>query len=216
MELNLPYAWGSVLCMIQCHALREFPFTLDVLGLSSFVAPSATWALLWNGTKPLDFRWAFQDPETQFAVECHPRCSAHLSFYVYFFGPKELEKHVVKVDMWRVSCWTFNEYYGVKKQKLSQIANRDPNMELRILRKLSRPLFAKAMRQKIHPNKDVRTVWTFIHFPTNLTVSHLVAWSSKNDCQPVSLQLAFGTHFILRKADGRQEESQISCGCCTV
>ena len=55
---------------------------------------------------------------------------------------KELEKHVVKVDMWRVSCWTFNEYYGVKKQKLSQIANRDPNMELRILRKLSRPLFA--------------------------------------------------------------------------
>lgn len=55
---------------------------------------------------------------------------------------QELEKHVVKVDMWRVSCWTFNEYYGVKKQKLSQIANRDPNMELRILRKLSRPLFA--------------------------------------------------------------------------
>lgn len=53
---------------------------------------------------------------------------------------KELEKHVVKVDMWRVSCWTFNEYYGVKKQKLSQIANRDPNMELRILRKLSRLL----------------------------------------------------------------------------
>ena len=45
---------------------------------------------------------------------------------------------MVKVDMWRVSCWTFNEYFGLKKQKLSLIANRDPNMELRILRKLSR------------------------------------------------------------------------------
>ena len=44
--------------------------------------------------------------------------------------------------MWRVSCWTFNEYFGLKKQKLSLIANRDPNMELRILRKLSRTLAA--------------------------------------------------------------------------
>ena len=49
---------------------------------------------------------------------------------------------MVKVDMWRVSCWTFNEYFGLKKQKLSLIANRDPNMELRILRKLSRALAA--------------------------------------------------------------------------
>lgn len=61
---------------------------------------------------------------------------------------KELEKHVVKVDMWRVSCWTFNEYYGVKKQKLSQIANRDPNMELRILRKLSRKQMADKKKAK--------------------------------------------------------------------
>ena len=57
---------------------------------------------------------------------------------------QELDKHVVKVDMWRVSCWTFNEYFGLKKQKLSLIANRDPNMELRILRKLSRALSAFA------------------------------------------------------------------------
>lgn len=48
--------------------------------------------------------------------------------------------------MWRVSCWTFNEYFGVKKQKLSQIANRDPNMELRILRKLSRALAVKKLK----------------------------------------------------------------------
>ena len=61
---------------------------------------------------------------------------------------KELEKHCVKVDMWRVSCWTFNEYYGVKKQKLSQIANRDPNMELRILRKLSRKQMADKKKAK--------------------------------------------------------------------
>ncbi|CAJ1335623.1 unnamed protein product [Effrenium voratum] len=61
---------------------------------------------------------------------------------------KELEKHVVKVDMWRVSCWTFNEYFGVKKQKLSQIANRDPNMELRILRKLSRKQMADKKKAK--------------------------------------------------------------------
>ena len=99
-----------------------------------------------------------------------------------FFCAKELEKHVVKVDMWRVSCWTFNEYYGVKKQKLSQIANRDPNMELRILRKLSRSLFAKTMgkkHEKIDAHKDVWAVWSFVHFPTNLTISHLVASSSK-------------------------------------
>ena len=99
----------------------------------------------------MDFSWAFQD------LAICSRCSAHLSLNV-FFCAKELEKHVVKVDMWRVSCWTFNEYYGVKKQKLSQIANRDPNMELRILRKLSRSLFAKTMgkkHEKIDAHKDV-------------------------------------------------------------
>ncbi|CAE7605241.1 DRC7 [Symbiodinium sp. CCMP2456] len=62
--------------------------------------------------------------------------------------PKELDKHVVKVDMWRVSCWTFNEYFGLKKQKLSLIANRDPNMELRILRKLSRKQMADKKKAK--------------------------------------------------------------------
>eukprot|EP00931_Biecheleriopsis_adriatica_P046661 TRINITY_DN26816_c0_g1_i1.p1 TRINITY_DN26816_c0_g1~~TRINITY_DN26816_c0_g1_i1.p1 ORF type:complete len:1266 (+),score=279.51 TRINITY_DN26816_c0_g1_i1:37-3798(+) len=61
---------------------------------------------------------------------------------------KELDKHVVKVDMWRVSCWTFNEYYGVKKQKLSLVANRDPNMELRILKKLSKKEAADKRRAK--------------------------------------------------------------------
>ncbi|CAE7368479.1 DRC7 [Symbiodinium natans] len=61
---------------------------------------------------------------------------------------KELDKHVVKVDMWRVSCWTFNEYFGLKKQKLSLIANRDPNMELRILRKLSRKQMADKKKAK--------------------------------------------------------------------
>ena len=66
---------------------------------------------------------------------------------------QELEKHVVKVDMWRVSCWTFNEYFGVKKQKLSQIANRDPNMELRILRKLSRQSVAPIGCPCVEPSR---------------------------------------------------------------
>jgi centrosomal protein CEP76 len=61
---------------------------------------------------------------------------------------KELEKHVVKIDMWRVSCWTFNEYYGVKKSKLSMIANRDPNMEVRVLRKLSKAQAADKKKAK--------------------------------------------------------------------
>ena len=67
--------------------------------------------------------------------------TGHITRNVRAHG-QELDKHVVKVDMWRVSCWTFNEYFGLKKQKLSLIANRDPNMELRILRKLSRALSA--------------------------------------------------------------------------
>lgn len=51
---------------------------------------------------------------------------------------RELERHVVKVDMWQVSCWTFNEYFGYKKELLSDISNRDPNMDLMMKKKISR------------------------------------------------------------------------------
>lgn len=51
---------------------------------------------------------------------------------------KDLEKHIVRVDMWTVSSWTFNEYFGVGKETLNKVANRTPDSTLMLKRKLSR------------------------------------------------------------------------------
>lgn len=62
----------------------------------------------------------------------------------------DLERHAVKVDMWRVSCWTFNEYYGSKKEKLSKIASHDPHMDFLLSRRLSKRLLNQ------NPKRDGR------------------------------------------------------------
>mmetsp|Transcript_85656 Transcript_85656/g.239303 ORF Transcript_85656/g.239303 Transcript_85656/m.239303 type:complete len:1311 (-) Transcript_85656:127-4059(-) len=51
---------------------------------------------------------------------------------------KELRKHVLRVDMWKVSNFSFNRYYGVGSRNLWYIANRDPNISLRIKKKMTK------------------------------------------------------------------------------
>jgi len=57
---------------------------------------------------------------------------------IFVLSYKDLEKHVVKVDMWKVSPWSFNEYFGIKKEKLYDISCKDPNLELMMQRKVSK------------------------------------------------------------------------------
>jgi len=45
---------------------------------------------------------------------------------------KELNKHVLVVDMWRVSWWTFNQYYGTARKSLHTIATREPENSILI------------------------------------------------------------------------------------
>eukprot|EP00928_Gymnodinium_smaydae_P005861 TRINITY_DN1202_c0_g1_i1.p1 TRINITY_DN1202_c0_g1~~TRINITY_DN1202_c0_g1_i1.p1 ORF type:complete len:1308 (-),score=293.17 TRINITY_DN1202_c0_g1_i1:163-3918(-) len=61
---------------------------------------------------------------------------------------RELARHVVKVDMWQVSCWTFNTYYGHRKEKLADLSNRDPNMDLMMKRKFSKKQMADKSRKQ--------------------------------------------------------------------
>lgn len=50
----------------------------------------------------------------------------------------ELDRHMLKVDMWEVSSWTFNKYVGVRCQPLSDIFNKDPDRQFLLRKKLSR------------------------------------------------------------------------------
>mmetsp|Transcript_98361 Transcript_98361/g.220198 ORF Transcript_98361/g.220198 Transcript_98361/m.220198 type:complete len:1301 (+) Transcript_98361:36-3938(+) len=50
---------------------------------------------------------------------------------------KDLRKHVLKVDMWRISPFTFNCYYGSGTKTLWDVATREANMSIRIKQKLT-------------------------------------------------------------------------------
>eukprot|EP00927_Polykrikos_kofoidii_P025357 TRINITY_DN22798_c0_g1_i1.p1 TRINITY_DN22798_c0_g1~~TRINITY_DN22798_c0_g1_i1.p1 ORF type:complete len:1315 (-),score=263.21 TRINITY_DN22798_c0_g1_i1:111-4055(-) len=65
---------------------------------------------------------------------------------------KAMEKHVVKIDMWKACWWTFNEYVGYRKQKLSWISERDPHIEFMMKKKLSKKVLeqgTRAQRQQV-------------------------------------------------------------------
>eukprot|EP00746_Dinoflagellata_sp_MGD_P000196 gnl/MRDRNA2_/MRDRNA2_100357_c0_seq1.p1 gnl/MRDRNA2_/MRDRNA2_100357_c0~~gnl/MRDRNA2_/MRDRNA2_100357_c0_seq1.p1 ORF type:complete len:1229 (+),score=291.58 gnl/MRDRNA2_/MRDRNA2_100357_c0_seq1:146-3832(+) len=51
---------------------------------------------------------------------------------------KELTKHVVKVDMWKVSSLTFNNYFGHVEKKLYDVANKPAAMDLMLKKKLTK------------------------------------------------------------------------------
>lgn len=74
---------------------------------------------------------------------------------------KELERHRVKVDIWEISCWTFNTYLGYKTMKLSDVARRDPNLTMLLKRKLTRKQ-QKEQRQRGRTVADVAQVWLTI------------------------------------------------------
>jgi len=50
----------------------------------------------------------------------------------------ELAKHIIKVDYWRMSCWTFNEWYGETSKSLQKIAWSSASNALMIKRKQTR------------------------------------------------------------------------------
>merc|ERR1712217_925717 len=55
---------------------------------------------------------------------------------IFKLSYKELRRHVLKLDLWRVSHFTFNSYVGVGKQlSLWDIANRDAMQRIRIQKK---------------------------------------------------------------------------------
>jgi len=49
-----------------------------------------------------------------------------------------MEKHMIRVDMWKVSRWTLNEYYGSVQRSMLECATRSPNQEWMIKKKLSK------------------------------------------------------------------------------
>eukprot|EP00929_Paragymnodinium_shiwhaense_P033223 TRINITY_DN18288_c0_g2_i2.p1 TRINITY_DN18288_c0_g2~~TRINITY_DN18288_c0_g2_i2.p1 ORF type:complete len:1297 (+),score=415.46 TRINITY_DN18288_c0_g2_i2:172-4062(+) len=67
--------------------------------------------------------------------------SSRFAFYdrkTFALSYKELDRHVIKLDSWEVSTFTFNTYFGFRKVKLSKVADGDPNQELMMKKKLSK------------------------------------------------------------------------------
>eukprot|EP00928_Gymnodinium_smaydae_P009832 TRINITY_DN13680_c0_g3_i1.p1 TRINITY_DN13680_c0_g3~~TRINITY_DN13680_c0_g3_i1.p1 ORF type:complete len:940 (+),score=143.00 TRINITY_DN13680_c0_g3_i1:58-2877(+) len=67
---------------------------------------------------------------------------------------KDLNRHVIKIDMWKVSNFTFNSYHGVGVRSLADVASRDPNMSIRIKMKLTSKDLAEKKKKRI-PISDV-------------------------------------------------------------
>merc|ERR1712060_228943 len=45
---------------------------------------------------------------------------------------KDLEKHILKISMWKVSYYTFNTYHGIGTQNLWKIATENSNLDIKI------------------------------------------------------------------------------------
>mmetsp|Transcript_1287 Transcript_1287/g.1624 ORF Transcript_1287/g.1624 Transcript_1287/m.1624 type:complete len:362 (+) Transcript_1287:1-1086(+) len=60
---------------------------------------------------------------------------------------KELSKHVLVVDMWQVSKWTFNTYYGTAQKSLLQVANGVPETSV-LIRTCTEPDKKKGKKKK--------------------------------------------------------------------
>merc|ERR1712217_472914 len=61
---------------------------------------------------------------------------------------KELARHNIKVDMWKINSLTFNKYFGTYTDLLSKAANSAPNRSLLITR-----MYAKAVADKMRREK---------------------------------------------------------------
>jgi len=60
----------------------------------------------------------------------------------------DLEKHVIAIGLWEVSCWTFNSYLGYEYKPLSDIANADPNMDLIMKKKVPKRKVVRGRKAK--------------------------------------------------------------------
>lgn len=69
---------------------------------------------------------------------------------------KDLAKFGVQIDMWQVSSWTFNTYYGVVRKSFADIVTREASQTILIKKKLN--------RQQLADKKKRSMVWEVATF----------------------------------------------------